>query len=192
LYRSIIEKKGKKMKYLENIPRNLNLKNIDYAIEKYYIEINKIPLIIRANNIIELMKKLKRDKIGYGPYPDVAVFESANRIMTDLVILKGVKLLLNGIIKDICFPEYIVEYGNENNNEHDITACDGIKKLKCEVFNTAESFFQIKKAKSLNKLRKNKTENEIILIMYNIDAVTKNYSPKNNTNEYSLAVNIEE
>jgi hypothetical protein len=43
---------------------------------------------------LRLLKALKRDQVKVGPYPHVTLFEAANRIMTDMVILYGVKWIL--------------------------------------------------------------------------------------------------
>jgi len=40
---------------------------------------------------LRLFQYLKRNQVGLGPYPHVTLFEAANRIMTDMVILKGIK-----------------------------------------------------------------------------------------------------
>ena len=45
--------------------------------------------------------KLKREKIGRGPYPEVSIFETSNRIMTDLVILFGIKKILIGEVPNL-------------------------------------------------------------------------------------------
>jgi len=180
------------MKSMDFIPRILTRNNIELAISDYKKKLKEIPLTIEAYDLLGLMNILKRQKIGKGPYPNVTIFESANRIMTDLVLLNGVKMLFSGVIKEINFSEYNVEYGNENNNEHDITATENGKKLKCEVFNVAESFFQTKKAKSLKKLREYKKDEDILLIMFNKDAAPEKYNPKRIENEYYLLVDIEE
>ena len=179
------------MEYLPNIPRELTKANIDQAIENYKKLLDDIPISIKANNVLELLKVLKRSSLNSGPYPNVSIFESANRIMTDLVILFGVKKLLNGAIKDIEFEKYKVEFGNENLNDHDIVAYDSNKRLIGEAFNVAESFFQTKKAKSLKKLRESQKDNEIIILLYNSDAVKNVYNPKNKSNEYYISVDIE-
>lgn len=169
-------------------PNELTKKNIDSVISKYKEKLKKIPLTIEAKNFLGLMNKLKRDKIGKGPYPDVTNFEAANRIMTDLVLLNGVKQLLDGEIKEIKFDEYIVEYGIGNNNPHDIIASKNGKKLKGEVFNVA--VVKNKKEKTLKKLRANKNDGDILLIIFNEDAVSKNYKPKLRKDEYFLKVDI--
>jgi hypothetical protein len=66
---------------------------------------------------------LKREAVGAGRYPNVTLFEAANRIMTDVVMLNGVRWLL----KDEVFPfrAYTVEYGHGNEGAHDIEASEG-------------------------------------------------------------------
>lgn len=173
-----------------DVPRLLSLKNIDDAIEIYYKLLKEIPLTIAASNLLELLSKLKRGSIGKGPYPNVSIFEASNRIMTYLVILNGVKILLNGYIKDLPFLEYRVEFGNENHFAHDIMAQHGKTKLIGEAFNVSESFFQLKKSKMLKKLRTNANDDEYMLIMFNKDAIPLSYVPKKSKNEIYLPVSL--
>ena len=101
------------------IPRILNKENIDDAINDYRQLLKEIPLEIQSNDILAFLMELKRGKLEKGPYIGISIFEAANRIMTDLTILYGVKDLLNNKILPIEFLEFEVEYGNENKNEHD-------------------------------------------------------------------------
>jgi len=136
---------------LKNIPRKLNKPNIDKAISDYLEFLSELPLIIQSNDILEFLTKLKRQKLDCGPYPKVTLFEAGNRIMTDLVILFGIKELLDNKVPELNFTEYTVEFGNENNNENDIWASNKDEILIGEAFNVAQSFFQSKKFKSLKK-----------------------------------------
>ena len=58
---------------------------------------------------------------GLRLYTDVTLFEAANRIMSDLVILQGVKFLLENRAA-FPFDSYTVELGNEDRNDFDIPA----------------------------------------------------------------------
>lgn len=108
-------------KTLADIPRELNKGNIEEAIKDYKILLQDIPLKIEESNLLDLLIKLKRSEIGKGPYAHVSIFEAANRIMTDLVILFGVKKLLSGEFPKLTmFTNFTVEFGNENKNAHDI------------------------------------------------------------------------
>ena len=176
---------------MQNIPRQLNIKNIDQSILDYKTLLKTTPISIEADNVLSFLTKLKREKVTTGPYPNVTLFEAANRIMTDLTILFGIKSLLDNKIKEINFETYTVEFGNENFNSHDITAERNGQKLIGEAFNVAESFFQTKKTSALKKLRSGRLSDEIILIVYNLDAIKESYIPKPGTNEFHLPVSFD-
>lgn len=67
------------MKTIHDIPRKLNKKNIDAAIETYKELLTDIPLKIEESNLLNLLTRLKRGKIGSGPWNNVSIFEAANR-----------------------------------------------------------------------------------------------------------------
>jgi len=158
--------------------------------------LNEIGSSVRAESPYQLLEKLKRAPIeGNGRYNECSWFEAANRIMTDLVILYGVKYLLDGKHNDkgadFYFKEYVVELGNKNENLHDIMAVENDKiSLIGEAFNVATSLFNSKKRKSLDKLIKSAEElgnNPIKILIYNSDAG----KPEPKENEYHITVKIE-
>lgn len=168
--------------------RSLNIRNIDMAIIKYEKSIKNISGGIGDKTGIDLFHSIKREKLNDGPYPNVTLFEAANRIMTDLVILHGV----NWLLKEHMFPfnSYTVEYGNEDNNAHDIIANKNGSKLTGEAFNVAKSFYQGKKTSMLRKLRKPENKATYKIILANSDAVNDNYEPKLNTGEHIVFIDI--
>jgi len=109
--------------------------------------------------------------------------------MTDLVTLHGVQWLLKQ--KTFPFRRYKVEFGIGNEGAHDILASEGGKALIGEVFNVVPSFFPIKKAAALKKLRASKVQANYKVILVNHDAVPASYVPKPRDGEYFLFVNIE-
>jgi hypothetical protein len=109
-------------KLLTNVPRTLDASNIDQAISDYEEELSKAPAALQAENALELMTSLKREQLEAGLYPGLTLFEAANRIMTDLTILFGVRKLLSNEVDGISFPSFTVELGNENSQDYDITA----------------------------------------------------------------------
>jgi len=140
---------------------------------------------------LQLFTTLKRRNIGHGPYSNVSLFEATNRIMSDLVILFDIKHLLNGNIKEISFSKYTVDLGHENTQDHDIMAEENGKKLIGEAFNVSQSLFPIKKNFSLKKLRRNTDINTVKILLYNEDAVGKNFIPKLMPSEFFIAVDLE-
>jgi nitrogen fixation protein len=179
------------MALTDTIPRRLNSSNIEKAIKNYLHLLADLPLNIISSDPFDFLKKIKRKPVGTGPYPCVTLFEAANRIMTDLVILVGVRELLRGKIPDLDFDEYIVELGNEDSHENDISATRNGWHLRGEAFNVAESFFQGKKTLMLKKLRKKSTSTDRLLLLFNSEAVSTTYVAKNRINEYYLPVDIE-
>jgi hypothetical protein len=190
LYTIVVAHLKQTLKTLSDIPRELTKENIQAAIDDYLKVLKEVPLKIESDNILGFLQKLKREKINAGPYPDVSIFESANRIMTDMTILFGVKLLLNGEIPEISFDEYKVELGHGDSQDFDIEAENKDQKLVGEAFNVAETFFQPKKTKMLRKLRKQRNSSDQILLMYNSEAVSETYRPKQKSNEFHLKVKV--
>lgn len=156
---------------LADIPRKLHRENIDLAIINYKTLLEDIPLKIEESNLLDLLKRLKRSQIGKGPYPKVSIFEAANRIMTDLVILFGVKKLIDHEIPNLrMFSHFDVELGNENHNAHDILSNANGKTLAGEAFNVAPSFFHGKKSMTIKKLLDSKPAPDYLILLCNSDS----------------------
>jgi hypothetical protein len=172
---------------MQQLERKLDLTNVQKLIQKYAVSVDDIGISIDGMKGLRLLEALKREKVQVGPY-NVTLFEAANRIMTDLVILHGVKCLLE--TKVFPFDAYTVEFGNENANGFDIQASKNGKLLVGEAFNVAPSFFKTKKASMLKKLRNKRPDADYRIIMVNHDAVAKQYSPQFERGEYYIFVNI--
>jgi len=163
--------KTKTLKFLTEIPRELDKDNIDSAIKKHKSLLEDIPLLVEGSNILDLFAILKRYQMISGPYIGVSLFEAANRIMTDLVILFGIKKILSGEIPNLeIFSKFIVELGNENDNPHDIVSYSSGKTLIGEAFNVAPSFFNVKKNKSYKKLLKSDQNPDFLILLCNSDS----------------------
>jgi hypothetical protein len=142
------------------------------AIERERVsELDEIGRSIEGKRGIELLTSLKREKLDHGPYRDVTLFEAANRIMSDLVILKGIRWLLDD--KVFPFDAYTVEFGNENRNGFDIRAEQGGKTLVGEAFNVAPSFYPVKRRHAAGKLEKHGGNADWRIILVNKDARTR-------------------
>lgn len=169
--------------------RTLNESNIGAIIEDFYKSLASIGESIQGKTGIPLFIALKREKLVGGPYPNVSLFEAANRIMSDLVILKGVSWLLQK--GQFPFLSYTVEFGNEDENGFDIKASSGTVTLVGEAFNVAPSFFQTKKSSALKKLRRDGSNATYRILMFNNDAVSSCYSPKPEVGFYYVLVDVE-
>lgn len=169
--------------------RTLTKANIDDEIAGFARQIACLGASLDGMRGLELCRALKRTILDTGPYLRVSFYEAANRVMTDLVILHGVRALL----ADARFPyrSYTVEFGHENNNDHDILAGDGAEALIGEAFNVSRSFYPVKKSKALQKLRTSAKPARIRLLMYNHDAVSATYRPKPQPTECHVMVDIQ-
>lgn len=168
----------------------LTSNNVEAEVKKYTEQIQFLGASVGTLNGIALFTALKRSQIGVGPYPDVSLFEAANRIMTDLVILYGVRWLLHNRV--FPFSSYAVEYGHGNENQFDITAHDRDQTLIGEAFNVAPSFFQGKKAAMLKKMRTHGQKATHSMVMFNADAVHERYlpSPSSHGQVYHVLVDV--
>ena len=68
--------------------RRLTVGNVGTALAEYSEAIASVGGKIQGKLGLKLLHEVKREPTGTGPYPNVTLFEAANRIMTDLVILK--------------------------------------------------------------------------------------------------------
>ena len=170
--------------------RRLNRGNIQQEVATHQAAIAAIGLEPLAGlRGTPLLHALKRNQIGVGPYPNVSMFEAANRILSDLVIFTGISGLLAD--KSFSFDEYRVELGHEDNNGFDIIAESGEVRLVGEAFNVAKSYFNTKKLNALKKLRGAGISADLKLLMYNHDAVGDAYRPKPAPDEIHVMVNTD-
>lgn len=168
--------------------RQLTSGNVGEEIRSLTAQIAEMGLSITGKVGLPLLHALKRDRVGHGPYANVSFFEAANRIMSDLVILHGVRWLLE--TRSLPFESYRVEYGNEDRNGFDLIATNGESRLYGEAFNVAPSFFQTKKAGALKKLRIKGAEATHRVLLVNHDAFPAKYAPKREPGVYMFAVDV--
>ena len=172
----------------ESMESILHSENIQDQIKRYLALIENIAAPAGSPKGLALFAALKRQEVGAGPYPNVTLFEAANRIMTDLVLLYGVRWLLEAK----CFPftKYAVEYGHGNKSAFDVIAEANGGRLIGEAFNVAPSFFQTKKTAMLKKLRAKGRSATHTLILCNADAVKEEYVPDAGNAEYHLILDV--
>ncbi|MED5618899.1 hypothetical protein [Ideonella sp. BN130291] len=173
---------------MKQIERVLTQANVDEIANEFIESLAAIGESIHGMRGVALFTALKRDKLVGGPYPGVSLFEAANRIMSDLVILRGVA----GLLKEEHFPfsSYTVEFGNENKNGFDIRATSRNTTLVGEAFNVAPSFFQVKKRSALRKLRAHGPESTYKVLMFNDDAASTTYLPKSEAGLHHILVGV--
>jgi hypothetical protein len=157
--------------------RSLTRENVDGQIEWLLASVERMGNVVANASGLGLLRAIKRDTVKAGPYPNVSLFEAANRIMTDLVILYGVRWLLHNSML-FPFDSYTVEYGHENRRAHDVMAEQGGKTLIGEAFNVAPSFYRTKKNSTLHKLGKSKVKADYKVVLVNDDAMEPDSEPE--------------
>ena len=146
--------------------------NANSEINAYLEKTNSLESALPQDDVLTYLTTIKRQPTGSGPYPKVSLFEAANRIMSDIIILLGVRQLLRdpaigGIY--LPFKEYEVALGVAGG--HDVIAKSDGRRLIGEAFNVARDYFPTKKSREVKKLNSDK-EADYRLILFNSDAVS--------------------
>jgi hypothetical protein len=129
-----------------------------------FVSKNPFPVPPQSGEAIEMIYYLKRknqDNINtIGPYRNITVFEAANRIASDLVIIHG---LIQMIENEKSFKNCKVslKLGTKHLAEEGDFSING---LHGEAFNVADSYYSPKLTKTLSNWRKKKTKLHYILV----------------------------
>jgi len=171
-------------------PHQLNRDNIADAVREYVSHVEDISLDpIAGLKGLELLHALKRDEWRGYYLKNLTRFEAFNRIMTDLVILYGVRWLLLSKPEEFPFRVYDVKYGNEGGKGFDIEARANGHRLIGEAFNVAPSYFQGKRRKDLQKLLDARVAS-VKVMMFNDDAARQDYRPQRTNGVRFVRVNV--
>lgn len=151
-----------------DIPRILHKHNIQKAIEDYTRKVDRMrlgPVAKREGR--GLLRDLKRKEVQDGPWPSASWVEAANRIMSDLVILYGVRWMLRQ--HQLPIDNYHVQLGTEKGKPFDIMAdSDGLHFVG-EAFSVAKSYFSEKMRRTRLKLSKANVQVTHKVIMFNAE-----------------------
>ncbi len=132
----------------------LNGDNVSDYIKGYLRKLGTMKLPDLSNDPTQLFETLKRGKVAGGPYPGRSLFECANRVLSDLVVLFAAEQLLRKPPEDLPeFREIVVRLGTNSGHDLEAKLPDGTLLLG-ECFNVASSFFPTKLADGKKKLRK--------------------------------------
>ena len=122
-------------------------------------------------SILEVIKHYKRrdkEDLKVGPYSNISFFEAANRIASDLVIIKGLLQIckLNPKLKEKKFTLYLGSRHKKHMGDFLIGNKHG------EAFNVAPSFYKSKIGRTISAWRdKSKKKFNLNYIFVNDDAV---------------------
>jgi hypothetical protein len=146
---------------------DINFEKLSKLKVKYWdsLKRNPFPPPPKSGTSIEMIKYFKRNDNeslnNIGPYFGISVFEAANRIASDLVIINGVLQLINDK-KEPFDSIFTIRLGNKHvPNKGDFT----INGKEGEAFNVASSFYKIK----LRNTTKKWLEKDLFYILVNAE-----------------------
>ena len=154
----------------------------DKAKQLYYETITNSSFSFSpTSNIIDLLKLVKRNEVEIGPYKGLTVFESLNRIGSDLVLLSGAAKLFNNEIEGISPKTIELKLGNKAGFDIIVKTIDGAI-VYGEGYNVAKSFCKFKTRQTIDKLHKSddvkSSKKAIILINDDVKSEIENYRNK--------------
>lgn len=154
---------------------------IDYEMmqtckKKYFsfLNDNPFPKLPNSGTYFEMIHYLKRKDINnpqkIGPYPNITIFEAANRIASDLVIINGIIQLveINPLLKNASFT---VRLGIlHEKDKGDFTIHLENEDFEGEAFNVTPSFLTVKLRNTISKWNKNENKGKLKYILVNEEA----------------------
>jgi hypothetical protein len=171
--------------------QTLTSANIDPAIERYTSSLACFSARANALSGLALLGTLQREPVRVGPYPSLALLEAANRILSDLVILHGVRWLL----AHSCFPfeSYTVELGGERAGRFDVVASNAAgSRLIGEAAAACPASFRMRKRRLLKKLWRRAAQAEFRILLVNYDAIAHGALRALPANQWLVGVDIED
>lgn len=177
---------------LKSNTENISYKDFINLKQEYFQLLKEFPLhLSKINNttdsIIFLKRKISETPKTIGIYKNITVFEAANRIATDLVIINGILQLLNSELKDIKQKtKFSIRLGNKHiDGKGDFTIGD----KEGEAFNVANSFFRTKYYKTTSKWEK--SESNLSYIFVNQEAIPKGFTQRRKKHSSIELVGVE-
>jgi hypothetical protein len=155
--------------------KNISYKGLIALYMEYASHVHNYPFpaLPATGDIIPMIHYLKRKDCNHsnriGPYENITPFEAANRIATDLVLLKGLIQLCagNALYLKSSFNARLGAESEKNKGDFSIDKEEG------EAFNVAPTFYKAKLYQTLKKWDKIKESEDGILkfILINSDVV---------------------
>jgi len=176
---------------MDTQPYTLSSGNIDTTIERYTGSIACLSARASALTGLALLSTLGRTPVGAGPYPHLTLLEAANRIMSDLVILHGVRWLLAH--SAFPFDCYRVELGGERTRGCDVSASNARgARLVGQAEALAPASFRARKRTLLRRLWRSAASVEFRILLVNYDAIAEGRLRALPAHHWLLGVDIDD
>lgn len=140
-------------KLLMLVDENHLLKSSFNQFENTYGELLKFNMssLKIPNCFVDGLKHIKRNPINTGPYQELSIYENANRILSDQIVLKAVNYVLN--FKNEKDYTLEINLGNSGFFDSDIVGRRGDEKLfLIECFNVVNINDNQKTKKTIDKM----------------------------------------
>jgi hypothetical protein len=169
----------------------LSSSNIDTTIERYTSSIASLSARASALTGLALLSTLGRTPVGAGPYPCLTLLEAASRIMSDLVILHGVRSLLAH--SAFPFDCYRVELGRERTNGFDVSASNSSgARLVGQAEAVPPASFRLRKRTLLRRLWRSAASVDFRILLVNYDAIAEGRLRALPAHHWLLGVDIDD
>ncbi|MBK7888416.1 MAG: hypothetical protein IPJ86_14400 [Bacteroidetes bacterium] len=163
---------------LQSKTENISYTELQLLQQEYYSLLkNKFQPPPKTGDCIEMIQYLKRkdetQPFKIGPYENITPFEAANRIASDLVIIKGLRQLIM-LDKISSKATFTLRLGTKHEKQKgDFSIITSKNSYEGEAFNVAPSFYKDKLNQTLSKWRAIKKEHQIQLkyMLINNEAV---------------------
>lgn len=169
------------MKKVIYLFENSEIVNIDYETllnfkKRYFNLLEENPFTQPPNegNYFEMIRYFKRKNINnpqkIGPYQNITIFEAANRIASDLVIINGI-IQLVAKHPELIMARFTLRLGIlHEKGRGDFTIHLDNQDLEGEAFNVAPSFFKVKFRNTISKWDKGENTGQLMYILVNDEA----------------------
>ncbi len=153
---------------LKSKTKEIGYSDLKILQEEYYSLLkNRFQPPPETGDCIDMIHYLKRKDenkpLKIGPYENITPFEAANRIASDLVIIKGLLQLID-MEKILLNAKFTMRLGTKHENQKgDFSVITSKGSFEGEAFNVAPSFYKDKLNQTLSKWRKIKKEHNIHL-----------------------------
>lgn len=174
--------KTKLMQKVDYLFENSEIVNIDYETflnfkKRYFnlLEQNPFTQPPSEGTYFEMIRYLKRKDITnpqkIGPYKNITIFEAANRIASDLVIINGI-IQLVAKYPELLVARFTLRLGIlHEKGRGDFTIHLDNHDFEGEAFNVAPSFLKVKLRSTISKWKKSENRDQLMYILVNDEAL---------------------
>lgn len=156
--------------------KNLDHQELLAVIAKYKQSLKDFPPpTLDSKGTYSLIASLKRSPHRFGPYKGLTLFEIANRLFSDLVLMEGAKHIFEKPSLVTQHDILSMKLNPSNISGYDLEIYTEEETIYGEAYNTAPSFFKIKTASTLRKLNHEKhSQVKKAVLLFNEDALDEN------------------